>query len=1113
MAVVALADPVDEQAIEQLACAPIASSSSGAVLAFATPSDAARALLELRMHRPFIRAALDVTEVDLDADGEPALGGLEAVTRALGWASAARSGELLVSDVARQLLRRHETLQCEPHNQAAGLCRLAGSRPATAPLPLPRPFAGADVHPFVNRYAPWLALEQAWAATCAGERRVVLLEGDAGSGKTRLATEFARRVVSVGGIVAYGGSTESLEVPFQPFSEALRPVFEKLLADGLDGDACADLALLFPWADSSTASRDPARPQTPREPGTDRHWAFEAVVQLLVAATEVAPVLVVLDDLHWAQRPTVLLLEHLLRSGRLGRLCIVVTARDEPSDRTEAFVTAVDAWNRLSGAKRVGVAPFDEAGIRRFVASATGTLVESLPAPLEPVVRHLAERTGGNAFFLVESWQQLIDNAQVRRLDDGWLADLAGTGDTPRSVREMVDQRIARLGPAARRALELAAAMGESFEIRLLAAAARITVADAMDIVARGTDFGLLKAVSPARAGFVHALVRQSIEASSTSGDRARHHLAVANALLDAGGAEAALLARHFAAAVPLEPPATAVRYAREAARSSMETASFDDAITVLRDVEQVVDDDRTRADILVDLAVAYARSGDALTSTRCCEEAARLARQRGDQVCLARAAEAMYEATWRGALPAGSAAALVGEALRGDVSQVVGCRLLAALAGALALQGEEDASRRAADEAIATANTLAEPRLLLDAIHSRLYATSLPDSVDDQLDLCQYGLAVARREGDEYSELRLLCKLMLRRFVRFDQATLADCHARFGVLANRFRQPFYLLIQTGNEVTLALAEGRFADAEAAAERHREWGEVNHHGDGTYGIQMFSVRREQGRLAELRPLLELAARLRPEDLSWAPGLAAVYAEAGMLPEAEALLDRLAADDLASVPDDSLLPGVMSYLADAAFACGHRAVARLVLPRLAPYTGLGVYLPGVACYGAADRYLGRVYSTLGEHGPANDAFEAALALDATTGWSTWIAHSSFALASHLAMKGGRGERRRARTLAADAGAVAASLGMTALTRRVATLAPLLDDNRSEGAGDLTNREREVLGLLSQGRSNRQIGEELHASQHTIANHVRAILAKTGAANRTEAAAWAHRHGGI
>ena len=163
-------------------------------------------------------------------------------------------------------------------------------------------------------------------------------------------------------------------------------------------------------------------------------------------------------------------------------------------------------------------------------------------------------------------------------------------------------------------------------------------------------------------------------------------------------------------------------------------------------------------------------------------------------------------------------------------------------------------------------------------------------------------------REGDDFAELRLICKIMLRLFVEMDSAELARQHDRQSVLVRRCRQPYYFLVHAGYEVTLALCEGRLAAAEAAAEDYRRWGDLNHQDDGTYGIQMFSIRREQGRLAELRPVLELAARLDGGDSGWTPGLAAVYAEAGMTTEASALLDRLAAEQLASLPNDSLVPG-------------------------------------------------------------------------------------------------------------------------------------------------------------------------------------------------------------
>ncbi len=1120
VAVVCLADPLSDDEVARLATPPAASLPGGAVMAFPTATLAARTMQDLRARRPFMRAAIEVTEAPADG-ARPLLGGLTAVDRALDWAATAQPGVVLVSDLARRLLTASADLQCEPVDTQDGVHRLLPIAGPGQLLPLPRPLAVANRYPFVNRYAPWLSLERTWAAVSAGERRVLMLEGEAGSGKTRLVAEFARRAHIAGGIVVYGGSTEVVELPFQPFNEALRPAFEELVASStgeqLSGGARADLALLFPWAAPPGPFKGRAeaagQPVVPRGPESDRHWAFEAVVDLLVGLTSSAPVLIVLDDLHWAQRPTLRLLEHIVRSPRLERLCVVATARDAPNDRTEAFARAFPTIARLHGVDRVDIEPFDEGGVRRFVASATGTLPENLPRSLEAVVQQLTELSAGNVFFLTESWRQLLDSRHLRHEDGRWSLGPSQASEAPRSVREMVSHRLTRVADRARRVLQLAACSGVSFDVHVIGRAAHTGVDHVLDAVAEGTAAGLLRDVGPGRAAFVHALVRQSIEGSLPASDRARCHLALATGLLDTGNAEPSVLARHFAAAVPLEPPSTAVHYARLAAQRSIETVSFDDAIAVLHDVSTVVVDDRDHADIFVDLATAHARSGDSLTAAGYCQDAAGLARTLGDHRRLVRAAKAMSEATWRGTLHGGAAVALLREALADERDPTTRCELLGALSGALALSGADEASREASDEAISLATSLGQPDLLLDVIHSGLYATVTPETIQNHLALGRRGLQIAVREGDDFAELRLIIKIMLRLFVEMDSAALARQHDRQVVLVHRFRQPYYFLVHAGYEATMALCEGRLAAAEAATEDHRRWGELNHQDDGAYGIQMFSIRREQGRLAELRPMLELAARLDGSDSGWTPGLAAVYAEAGMTTEASALLDRLAAEQLASLPNDSLVPGVMSYLADAAFECAHRAIAQQVLSRLAPYAGLSVYVPGLVCYGAADRYLGRLYSTLGQHDAALAAFEAALELDERAGWSTWIAHSQFALAHHLAAMTRRAHLERARELARDAAATAESLGMSGLSRRADALLHALRPTPPDAGGSLTRRESEVLRLLCQGKSNRQIGEKLHASQHTIANHVRAILAKTGASNRTEAATWAHHHGAI
>jgi DNA-binding CsgD family transcriptional regulator len=326
-------------------------------------------------------------------------------------------------------------------------------------------------------------------------------------------------------------------------------------------------------------------------------------------------------------------------------------------------------------------------------------------------------------------------------------------------------------------------------------------------------------------------------------------------------------------------------------------------------------------------------------------------------------------------------------------------------------------------------------------------------------------------------------------------------------------RQPLFQLTDAQVRCQLALDDGSFAAAEAAAEEAASWSEALPHASGGFGVQMFSIRREQGRLDEVRPVVEAVARRDRSASTWRAGLAALYAELGHLDEGTALLDQLVAEDLSTIPHDSLWTGALSFLADACVATNHRAAAELVHRELAPSTGVRVAIVGLASYGAADRYLGRLAEVRGRPDEAERYLEAALRLDERTGSPTWTAHSSYALGRFLARRGRRDDRSRARELIARAYDTTTTLGMATMAARCEAVVQELGPRGSDAgvASPLTRREASVLQLVAQGRTNRQIGEQLHVSEHTVANHIRAILIKTGSANRAEAAAWAQRSG--
>jgi DNA-binding CsgD family transcriptional regulator len=266
---------------------------------------------------------------------------------------------------------------------------------------------------------------------------------------------------------------------------------------------------------------------------------------------------------------------------------------------------------------------------------------------------------------------------------------------------------------------------------------------------------------------------------------------------------------------------------------------------------------------------------------------------------------------------------------------------------------------------------------------------------------------------------------------------------------------------------------------------------------------MFGVRREQGRLSELAPVVRVLVGGDHAGAAWRPGLAALLAEVGMHDEARRELARVRDEGLERFRYTLWLAS-LTYLADAARATDDIATAALVYPELLPLGGAAVMIGhGVACYGAADRYLGMLAAILGKVEEADGRFLAAAELERRMGARTWLAHTRY---QHGRTMVEAGHPERAAPLLAEAAELAETIGMPTLLTRIRELG--VPAAKSAGLPDgLSEREAEVLGLIARGLSNRDIGGRLHISEHTAANHVRSILRKTGCTNRTEAAAYA------
>lgn len=939
-----------------------------------------------------------------------------------------------------------------------------------------------DDVPFVMRRDAWSVMTDAWESAAGGARRLVLVAGEAGSGKTRLVTEFARVVHDEGGVVLYGACAPA-GVPYGPFREAFDGIGQQIRIGAREGQS-------------------------------ERFAMWERVSDALQALAEPQPLLLVLDDLHWADAATADLLDDLARGAVPARTCIVAAFRTEPADVTPEARSVIAELRRRPGTSRLRIGGLDEDEIREFVVAAAG---HRFHIGLEPVARFLLEQTDGNVFFAGELWRHLVESGRLVRPDERWR--LAGPLDevrTPPSVQQLVAVRLDALRTASREALEWAAVIGPTFDVELLARAVRTDAASVLAAIEPAIAAGIVVEQRPGTCRFSHSIVQQSARDNQPPAVRCQRHLGVAEALsIRPGVADRGGVALHLLAALPLGDRDAAVAAAHAAATNALGKGSYAEATRYGEAALVAVDDDAVRAQLLLTLAESHMRAGQITEAQSRALTAHELGLAAGDAEVVIASAIAYDEANWRAALHGGTSLRMLEAALALTDDEVLTVRLEAARGRALALSGHDDDAREICRRAMQRARQLDDPETTRLAYTALLFTAWTPDTVHELLDaarsFAEFAVGVGVREWELWALDKVLFGLIT--VGRLDEARRVV--ERHRAAAEQLGQPLFRVLDRQAHALLATGEGRFADAEALAAEANELGRFLSGRDATggYGVQLFSIRREQGQLDEARPFVETLARLGEDGAAWQPALAMLYAACGMSGEASSVVARLAADELAGIARDSLRPAALAYLAEAACAVGDRRAAALVLAELAPHAGLvvqaGTFL---AAYGAADRYLGMLCGLLDRRREAEAHFEAALRLETGARMPAWVARTQLEYGRVLATDPSAAEQ--ASTLLRFATDTAERLGMhevAAAARSLASsLAPTPNGRPAPIAG-LTSRELGVLRLLVEGRSNRQIGEHLAISHHTAANHVRAILLKAGCSNRTEAAAWAVRNG--
>jgi DNA-binding CsgD family transcriptional regulator/tetratricopeptide (TPR) repeat protein len=970
--------------------------------------------------------------------------------------------------------------------------------------------------PFVGRPRE-LTLLRSLMPRAGGEgRRLALLGGEAGSGKSRLVREFAHEAAGEGALVLYGGCDAVVRIPYQPVAEALTHLARVAEPDQLRDDLGAGGGELTRLIPDLAARAGPLPEPVTADQDTERHRLHQAVAELLVNASRRRPLLVILEDVHWADNPTLHLLRHLSRAAADARMLLVATFRDLEADVPAELSSALVDLRRTEGVVPIRLAGLTSGEIAELVGQAAGgDLGDELPR----LAGSIHELTEGNAFLVIELWRALVETGAL--VAAGGRAHLTRPPQelaTPDTVREVVTQRVARLGEETTAVLELAAVIGPEFDLAVLVRGTGRDEAALLGSIDLALRSGMVADVPerPLVFRFAHELVRRALYDRLPAPRRVELHLCAGEAL-EAGSPQPSArtladLAHHFTAAAPLGGAERAVDYNLRAAEAATAALAFDEAALALRTALRLgIADERERAEVELALGVACYRAGRGSEALEASRRVASIARAAGNADLLARAAVGFENSCWRMAAVDAGALELLTEAaaMQGEEDSGRRVMVLSGQARACAFLGDHDRSARLRDESIEVARRLGDRRALATVL-MRAYWARGTTGLDEILEMLTESRDLAAELGDielqaEAMEWRISALIALGDLESARQE-LAEVYE----MASRVGQPFIIHVAQHYRSTIALSDGRLAEAEETAERSFEWGRLLTGRDptATYGVQMFGIRREQGRLAELAPVVRILAASKDQGGAWGPGLAVVLAELGMHDEARRELERVRTKGLMELRTGLWLASLV-YLADAVALVGDDALAAEVYTELLPSAGSIVTVGhGVACYGSADRYLGVVAATAGEREIARGHLEVALEVDRAMGAWTWLAHSQYALGKLLVQAGGD-DRARGRRLLQEAGSLAERIGMPTLLGRV----------RAEGGpaprrpppDGLSPRELQILRLVAQGLSNRDIGARLVVSEHTAANHVRSILRKTGCANRTEAAAYAYGRG--
>jgi DNA-binding CsgD family transcriptional regulator/tetratricopeptide (TPR) repeat protein len=967
---------------------------------------------------------------------------------------------------------------------------------------------------FVGRSAELGELRFALSEALGGSSRAVIVTGESGIGKTALAHRLTAEAEALGVPVSWGRGSEREGAPaFWPWIQVVR---EQLLrSDPADRKrlerSAAPLYRMMPQLrrpDQRLGSGPVGGVESTDDSVEARFRLFDAASSFLRVAAGDHGLVIVLDDAHWADAPTLLLLRHLVRELARDPVLFVVSFREEevaPDGPVGAALADLAGrpearWLRLNG--------LDRADLAEHLAALVGPLRD------DELAAQIHGATGGNPFFAAELVRMLRS--------EGRLASRAGVGfdqplGLPRGVREVLRRRLDRLSVQSLRSLELASLVGSSFAVEFLARASGAEPEHTLGLMEEAVAAHLLDRLAEPSGWFrfPHALVRETLLDGLGAVDRLRFHRRIAETLErewektpGAGADTISRLAAHWQEAG--DGPRV-IRYARMAAGEANKQLGYEEAARLYRlALRQAVtggQDAAGRCHMLLELATAEYRCGNVRRAMEAFVQAGELARRCGRLSLLAGApliVQDIGDPVVNASVLRACEAVLAGA---DGLDDAVRARLLAQRVVALCESGGLDEALPDSERAMQLARRAGDGGLLAAVRSARHLALAGPDWPLERLDLAEQALEVARSSAAPFQEL---WARVWRTDAYWELGDIASVDAeigRLGGFVHVLRNPVAKWHLQRFQAARAQMAGRYDEAialseEATAGLPRE----NFMAQLLHRTLMFAVNADRGDSAWLdahRGMFEA----RPSMMAWSI-LSWSFLSAGRREEAMAYYEQ-ARGSLGRVPRDARWMPTMVFLAEVSSQFDDRETAEICYRQLLPFADRFSASGGgtVACQGSVSLFLGMAAMTLGHFDDGQGHLRRAIQKNTAVGARPWAARADLAMADLL--RGQGRARGQALDLARRAARTATTLGMRVLRTRAEAV---IDDLTAIGGPVLlSRREQEVAALVARGLSNREIAQTLFLSERTAENHVQHILTKLGFGSRTQIAAWAVAEG--